>query len=99
MDAQAISEALLTNGVIPVHIQRKIAATDDANDVLFDYLMSHCTKSSLLALCEVASEKMDKGKDMLCRLEQGVCVCVCVCVRACVRNAMHEHVHNICQVQ
>ena len=78
MDAQAVSEALLSRGVIPVHIQREIAVCagrEEANEVLFDCLMSHCTKSSLLALCEVASEKMgNEGKEMLRRLQQGVCV-------------------------
>ena len=103
MDAQMVSEALQCKKVIPVHIQRKVkkaATRQEANDVLFDYLMSNGTRSSLLALCEVvktakgASEKMAAlGEDMLFKLEQGVCICAYVyaCVQQCARvcNMMH----------
>ena len=88
MDAQLVSGALQSKKVIPVHIQMKImeaAERQEANYILFDYLMSNGTRSSLLALCEVvktakeASEEMVAlGKDMLLKLEQGVCACACV---------------------
>jgi len=88
MDAQLVSEALQSKKVIPEHIQMKImeaAERQEANYILFDYLMSNGTRSSLLALCEVvktakgASKTMAKlGKGMLLKLEQGVCACAYV---------------------
>ena len=96
MDAQLVSGALQSKKVIPVHIQMKImeaAERQEANYILFDYLMSNGTRSSLLALCEVvktakgASEEMVAlGEGMLLKLEQGVCACACV--YACVWRVM-----------
>ena len=95
MDAQMVSEALQSKKVIPVHIQRKVkeaATRQEANDILFDYLISNGTRSSLLTLCEVvktamgASEKMAAlAEEMLFKLKQGVCICACVyaCVQQC----------------
>lgn len=89
MNTQIISETLQSKQIIPVHLQMKVldsAERREANGLLFDYLMSNGTRSSLLALCEVvktakgASEKMIAlGEDMLLKLEQGVCLCTCVC--------------------
>ena len=103
MDAQLVSEALQSKKVIPVHIQMKImeaAERQEANYILFDYLMSNSTRSSLLALCEVvktakgASEEMVAlGEGMLLKLEQGVCACACV--YACVWR-VHVCVRMIC---
>ena len=90
MDAQ-ILEAPQSKKVIPEHIKRKIMEADtrqEANSILFDYLMSNSTKSSLSALCEVLKTTEGKemaalGKDMLLKLKQGVCayvhVCMCMC--------------------
>ena len=90
MDSQAMSQALLSNEVIPEHIQAKMATVgrQEANEVLFDYLMFHCTKSSLLVVGKVTremSEEMAKlGKDILLQLDQGMCLCcVCVCLSVC----------------
>ena len=92
--------------VIPEHIRRKIkeaAARQEANDILFDYLMSNSSKSSLFALSEViktakgANEKMVAlGQDMLLKLEQGVCACACVytCEGWCGRVCMYD-VRNV----
>ena len=108
MDAQMVSEALQSKKVIPVHIQMKImeaATRQEANYILFDYLMSNGTKSSLLALCEVvktakgASEKMAKlGEGMLLTLEQGVCICtrVYVCVRWCACVCVYMRCVYVC---
>ena len=95
IDAQMVLEA---PQLIPEHIKRKIieaATRQEANDILFDYLVSNSTKSSLFALCEVvkkakgASEKMAAlGEDMLLKLEQGVCICVC--------GRVHVRVHMMC---
>ena len=83
MDAHMVLEAPQSKKVIPEHIKRNIieaATKQEASDILFDYLMSNSTKSSLIALCEAvktakgASEKMAAlGVDMLLKLEQGVC--------------------------
>ena len=104
MDAQLVSEALQSKKVIPVHIQRKVkeaATRQEANDVLFDYLMSNGTRSSLLTLCEVVktakgvSEKMAAlGEEMLFKLKQGVCICACV--YACVQQCAHVCVRIMC---
>ena len=104
MDAQMVSDALQSKTVIPVHIQMKVmkaAKRQEANDILFDYLMSNLTRSSLLALCEVvktakgASEKMVAlEEDMLLSLEQGVCSYSCV--YACVQQCAHVYVRMIC---
>ena len=82
MDAQMVLEAPQSKKVISEHIKRKIMEADtrqEANDILFDYLMSNSSKSSLFELSKVvktakgASEKMAAlGKDMLLKLKQGV---------------------------
>ena len=85
LDAQMVLEAPQSKKVIPRHIKWKIMEADtgqEANDILFDYLMSNSSKSSLFVLSEVvktakgaSAEMVALGEGMLLELEQGVCAC------------------------
>ena len=78
MDAQMVLETPQSK-VIPEQIDRKIMEVDtgqEANDILFDYLMSNSSKSSFISLCTLAYKHNPLTLvPILCYADQSCCKC------------------------
>ena len=78
MDAQMVLETPQSK-VIPEQIDRKIMEVDtgqEANDILFDYLMSNSSKSSFISLCTLAYKHNPLTLVLiLCYADQSCCRC------------------------